>query len=193
MQIKFIVVKVSIDQNNNNSEYSLNASSEEGFTEYDAELILQPVMEDGIDLLKSYGVTEAEIIGEFGSLNDPDIATAALAVYRINDMAQNSYFVQELNDEDYAFNNFSFISSKVYAQTGNVYLDCALVAVGVDAVVDYFQGRIKSLGKKGVMKIIRKVASRTLGWVGVAITVYAYVGCLSQTTDTGIFEGQHNQ
>lgn len=37
-----------------------------------------------------------------------------------------------------------------------------------------------------------KKTSRTLGWVGVATTIYAYVGCLNQATNTGIFEGQHN-
>jgi hypothetical protein len=112
-----------------------------------------------------------------------------MAVYRVNDMAHNSYFVNELEDNDYVFNTVSLISSQVYAQTGNVYLDCALVAVGVDTITDYFQGRIKSLSKKGVMKIIKKVASIVLGWVGAAMTVYVYVGCLNETS---IFDGGNN-
>jgi len=183
--------KIVIDpkSDGNDITYSQRIADGEEPTEEEAQLILQPVMIDGVDLLKSYGVTETEIIAEFGSLNSPDIATAAMAVYRVNDMAQSSYFVEELEDNDYVLNDFSFISSTAYAQTGNTYLDCALVAVGVDAVVDYFQGRIKSLGKKGVMKIIRKVASRTLGWVGAAITVYAYVGCLNEA---GVFDGGSN-
>ncbi len=172
-------------QNNLSNEFKTDSlSSEDEPTEEEAQEILKPVVNDGVALLKSFGVTEEEIINEFGSLDSPDIATAALAVHRINDMSQMSYFVKELNDDDYVYNDFSFITTSAYAQTGNVYLDCALVAVGVDTIVEYFQGKIKSLGKKGVLKIIRKVATRTLGWVGAAVTVYAYVSCLNENRIT---------
>lgn len=56
------------------------------------------------------------------------------------------------------------------------YYDCLLRAVGIDAVIELFNGKVtKEIAKKA----IRKVVGRTMGWVGAAIAVYEFGSCMN--------------
>ena len=55
------------------------------------------------------------------------------------------------------------------------WLECMLIAVGVDAIVEFVKGNVTEAIAK---KAIRKIASRTLGWVGVALALYEYGNCM---------------
>jgi hypothetical protein len=177
---------------NKSLNHSEKGGSKEEKTELEAKKILGPVMADGIDLLKSYGVTEAEIIAEFGSLNSPDIAMASLAVYRVEQLAQNGQMIKEFDENlDYNFATLFLGVQNTYAQSGIG--NCTLEALGVNAVISGFSGGIKKLGKKGVLKIIRKVATKYLGFVGAVIAVLDFADCMGwfgdaeshNETDTG--------
>ena len=62
--------------------------------------------------------------------------------------------------------------TNMYAQDA---YDCALRAVGIDAVIELFNGKVtKAIAKKA----IRKIASRALGWVGAAWAAYEFGDCM---------------
>jgi hypothetical protein len=42
--------------------------------------IVDPMIASTVDLVESYGVSDAEIIAEFGSLENPDLASAGMAI-----------------------------------------------------------------------------------------------------------------
>lgn len=64
------------------------------------------------------------------------------------------------------------IVSSLYAQ--DTY-DFALSAVGIDAVLELFNGKVT---RAIAQKAIRKIASRTLGWVGAAWAAYEFGDCM---------------
>lgn len=151
----------------------------EGDSQMEAELqaSISPLVDSGVDLLRSYGFTNAEIITEFGSLNEPNIAIAAFAIYEAELYAQEGYPVEGLDESiDYELVSFLLGSQPVYAQSniGN----CVLEALGVNAVINGFKGGIKKLGKRGALKLFRKVALRYLGWVGAAVAVVDFADCM---------------
>lgn len=164
------------------------ASSENSQSEEEAKFILEPVVENGIALLKSYGLTDDEIINEFGSLSEPEIVTAALAVYRTEELARDGFMIKELNEDlDYEFASLLSFSGYAYAQSGVG--NCILEAIGVNAVIQGFRGGIKKLGKRGVLRLIRRVALRTLGWFGAAIAVVDFADCMGWFGDSSFIGG----
>jgi hypothetical protein len=76
------------------------------------------------------------------------------------------------NNNEVAMNLSGLFVSSMYAQDG---YDCALRAVGIDAVIELFNGKVtKQIAKKA----IRKIASRALGWVGAAWAAYEFGDCM---------------
>lgn len=53
---------------------------------------------------------------------------------------------------------------------------CALDALGIPAA--YITGQAKTLTKKAILKVAKKLATRALGWVGAAIAVVDFAACM---------------
>jgi hypothetical protein len=147
--------------------------------EYEAKEYMLPIVQSAVDLLRFYGLSDAEIISEFGSLESPEISRAALAITRFEDLVNDGYIIEGYDDTDFIIAGLFFQSA--YAG-GSQWYDCAIRAAGVEVLVQMGQGGIsnivKRLGKKGVIKLIDKIASRTLGYVGAAIAVYEFSDCM---------------
>ncbi|WOC40372.1 hypothetical protein [Polaribacter sp. HL-MS24] len=77
-----------------------------------------------------------------------------------------------------SINYASFFVASAYATNMDMepdWYDCMLRSVGIDAVVELLKGKVtKAIAKKA----IRKIASRTLGWIGAAIAVYEFGDCM---------------
>ena len=149
----------------------------ESMDEYELKPILEPIIFSGVELLRSYGLTDQEIINEFGSLTSPDISRAALAISQFESLANDGYTIEGFDHTDFVFSSL-FVSQ---AFASDVY-DCALQAAGVKVLVELAEAGlgegVKKLGKKGVQKLVRKVASRTLGWVGAGVAAYEFGDCM---------------
>lgn len=144
-------------------------------TEEEAQEMTEPLVSAGVDLIHSYGITDAEIITEFGSLENPDIAHVGLAIYRVDVLAAEGYTIEDFDDTD-----FEAIAMLMGAEPAHAtkFYDCALQAVGITALIDLANGGLKKLGKKGVLKVIKKVAARSLGFVGAAIAAFEFADCM---------------
>lgn len=132
--------------------------------------ILTPLVKGSKELLKSYGINESDFLEEFADLNDPRIAFVGLMILSADKKKEK--------DNLASINYASFFVASAYAINMDMepdWYDCMLRSVGIDAVVELFNGKVtKAIAKKA----IRKIASRTLGWVGAAIAVYEFGDCM---------------
>ncbi|MDE6114823.1 MAG: hypothetical protein K2G49_07150 [Muribaculum sp.] len=70
----------------------------------------------------------------------------------------------------------------------NRYIECLVVALGIDGIIDIFQGggSIGAIvaGTKGLInaktmvQVLKSLGMRYLGWIGVGIMVYDYANCV---------------
>ena len=105
-----------------------------------------------IDRLNFYGVSNDEIIEIFGHEENPSIIVAALYL-----------------DEVY-------LDGVPNAGGGGPDMyDCLLRAVGINAAIDIINGNLRG---SALRRAIRKVATRTLGWVGAAWAIYEFGDCM---------------
>ncbi len=118
-----------------------------GLTEEEAINSLAPITNATMRVLQSYGISESEISDEFGSIDDPRLALVGISI-----VAANGDF-----DMDKA-------------------IDCLVEALGLN-VFDAIR-EVGEVGtKKALIKIVRGVASRFLGPIGMAITVAEWAWC----------------
>lgn len=151
---------VAIKQNSLLIAKSANFEEIQNQTEQEAKDVLKPLIEGTKELFSSYGVEESDFLEELDS-EDPRIAILGLALLS----AKN-------NDNEVAVNLSGLFVSDMYAQDA---YDCALRAVGIDAIIELFKGKVT---RKIAKKALRKIASRALGWVGAAWAAYEFGDCM---------------
>lgn len=155
------------------SGFTLAKTGRKGITEKgDAvRAALNPALAQSKKLLRTYGVSEEFLNNEFKDPNDPRIILAGLcflATERQDGQARSINRAHLFDLGLFANHSFLFGAQKDW-------MECLLTAVGVDAIVEFLKGNItETLAKKA----IRKIASRTLGWIGAALAVYEYGSCM---------------
>lgn len=142
------------------------------------ELIIRDLQPSALNLIRSYGITDAELIEEFGSLDAPGIDEVAMLIIETDNLLEHGHTLDIFTQEDYLASIAPLFGTQMYAQTVG---GCLGEAAGIKIIQDAIQGGIKKLGKKGVMKLVRKVASRYLGWVGAAVMVIEFSECMGWT------------
>lgn len=127
---------------------------------------LQPSVQNAKNYLYSLGMSDAEIATELQGSEESNLVIAVMALIDADNQ----------NNSPTAFNYSSLFGQNTYAMAAaQDWYDCLLRSVGIDAVVELFNGKVtKAIAKKA----IRKIVSRTLGWVGAAIAVYEYGDCM---------------
>ncbi|NJX16637.1 hypothetical protein [Tamlana crocina] len=98
--------------------------------------------------------------------------------YQLQDAYGNYYADEGTNDDyddDYQNTNYSEEEESWWNEWGDNWYDCMLRSVGVDAVIELFNGKVT---KQVAKKALRKILSRTLGWVGAGIAVYEFGSCM---------------
>ncbi len=122
--------------------------------------IIEPLIEASKELFSIYGVNENDFKEEFNS-NDPRIAILGFAL-----------LTAKRKNNSLAMNLSELFITNLHAQDT---FDCAIRAVGIDAVIELFNGKVtKAIAKKA----IKKIASRTLGWIGAAWAAYEFGDCM---------------
>lgn len=132
----------------------------------------EELIKNSINVLNSLGVPDSVILSEFKGLDSPEILTTALTVSRIVDQVKHKKEVVNFVD-GYNYTLGEFTGNGVQS---NSVLDCVMDALGVPAGL--ITGTAKNLGKKAVIKAVKKLATRFLGWVGAAIGVYEFGDCM---------------
>ena len=140
-------------------------------SETEAMRLLGVILKNSKNLLSYYGITEKELIKQYGTSDDHRIILAAIGAMVADDLKKQNSSSQ----------NYSLFSQKLYAQTDNLYADCALEVLGLNFGV----GTLHDLAQEGIEKVVRnlvkKTALRLLGPVGIAITVAHYMWCITHT------------
>lgn len=121
------------------------------FDEQKAKSVLMPFVNKTKDLLISEGISEQEIIDEFGSLDSPELALVGIAIIE----TQN----QQISESD---------SPSV--------LECVARAfVGIKLHEGFWSN---FTNRRVLLRAVGKLATRTLGWVGAALVVYDFTDCM---------------
>lgn len=161
-------------------------SSERNASIIDAEIIAfeEKIRPDALALIRSYGITDAEIIEAFGSLDSPEISVAAESILMTENLIDNGQTLTMFEDEDYQLAGLSFMGiTNVNAQsTSKIASDtiggCIADAIGITAAFEVIEHGVAGLGRKGVLKLIRKVGGKYLGAIGVALAAYDFADCM---------------
>ena len=124
-----------------------------------------PLVQGTIELLKSYEINDNDIIDSFNNMEDPKIALVGLAILESQSRQENT--TASINFENL------FIAS-AYAQSGDIGY-CAGRAVGIHALGEVLAGKV---GRSAILRAFRKLASRTLGWIGLGWAVYDFGECM---------------
>jgi hypothetical protein len=163
----------SLKELQKNSIVSRNGEATDLFADEESQQI---ALENSIAVLHSKEITDEMIIEEFGSLTNPEIIPTALAVTRITDETEAGYWVIDV-ETGFCYSTGNYYNPNGQRGPGDSIVDCAMEALGVPAslIVGAAEG---SLTREALLKAARKLAKRTLGWIGVAIAVYEFGDCM---------------
>ncbi|MCX2718675.1 hypothetical protein [Lentiprolixibacter aurantiacus] len=133
--------------------------------------ILQPAVVASRKLLETYGISESFITRELGVSDDPRLVLVGIWIAKSERQGLQAQHAYQAQHADFSF----FLQDNTLIGGSQDWMDCMLVAVGVDAIIEFAKGNVTEAIAK---KAIRKIASRTLGWVGVALALYEYGNCM---------------
>lgn len=136
------------------------------------------INQDALILIKSYGITEQEIISEFGSLDSEKIALTAEAIVKAEELIDNGQTLSIFKESDYQQASLSFFGlNSTYAQSDTVG-GCIADAVGIGVAFEVLEHGITGLGRRGVLKLIGKIGGKALGPIGLALATYDFADCM---------------
>ena len=114
--------------------------------------MLEPIINETISVLINSGISEKDIIKEFGSLKSPEIALMSVAL--LSETSENK---------------------NTYAKGGDV-LDCAARAfVGMELHEGFWSS---FTNRRVLLRAVGKLATRALGFIGAALIVYDFADCM---------------
>ncbi len=167
-------------------------------TEHEALIILAPLMTPTISYVQqNYDIN----LNDYFSPTDPNIAIAGGAALRLDALELQNLYVDTTYIEVFPLgggmlsstnqnkipkdNTFITISNNTIMSGGAYpdFYDCALRAIGIEAVVVLLNNGVSSaaksrIKKKALRKMVVKIATRTLGVIGAAIAVYELGDCM---------------
>ncbi|MDR0832852.1 MAG: hypothetical protein LBN93_01480 [Candidatus Symbiothrix sp.] len=129
-----------------------------------------------LNLLKSYGLTEAEINVELGGITDDKLIETAFSIIDVEEQADKG--IELIDSQD----NCSLLTGELVLERPvlrSQVFDCAMQVLGVHAVYELITGGINRIMTKAAVKtLIRKVAMKYMGVVGYALAVYEFGDCM---------------
>lgn len=145
-------------------------------TEQEAQEILSPLVQQGCEMRNEL-VQLAE---------DEKIDLSAMEVKELKDMsdqelAEFSYFMQAVTQEEFADYDEMHTVSLEHKYTREDVWECAKYAFGIDDIKGlyrYVSGTKALMSAKTALAMVKPFMKRTLGWVGVAYSIYQFGDCL---------------
>ncbi|MEM6718361.1 MAG: hypothetical protein AAF611_03500 [Bacteroidota bacterium] len=145
------------------------------------ELPVQPVIDamtpaiiEAKNFLYSKQMTDTEIIEVLDGEEEYNLVPLVTALIAAESNSSNSNVSREA---------LSLFIESTYAQDTDIFserlYDCGMRALGITALQDLIQKGYKSnAGKKALKKAIRKIAAKTLNWIGIAWAMFEFTTCM---------------
>ena len=133
--------------------------------------ILKPVLAKSASLLETYGISKDFLEQELGDPADPRMVLIGVWIAEAERRGLVAQQTHQAQRADLGF----FMQENTLDDDKPDWMECMIIAVGVDAIIEFVKGNVTEAIAK---KAIRKIASRTLGWVGVALALYEYGNCM---------------
>ena len=147
-------------------------------TEEEATQLAQPLIEPSVAFLQGYYDINIYEYLPVGSPKIAQIGALAMRLKQLEDQGQtidtsqsNFWFVPPIEIVSQA--NGEILSN---AQNPSIF-DCAMDALGIPAGL--LVGSLKEYTRAAIIKAAKKLATRTLGWIGVGIAIYEFGDCMN--------------
>ena len=124
-------------------------------SEVQASTYLQPIIDETLAVLPEYGISTEELQENISDLNDPRIAIIGIGIVTIDSGVQNL---------------------QVKSVDWDRAIGCALSAIGFNSI-DLIRNAAQTGTRLAIRSLIRTVAVRLLGPIGVAFTVAEWAVC----------------
>ncbi len=135
---------------------------------------MEPSIIEAKNYLHSKELTDSEIVEILDGEEEYNLVPLVAALIAEENNTSNSSVSNEA---------LSLFITASYAQdgdsvSGRMY-DCLMRSLGVTALQEAMQQGLKSdAGKRALKKAVRKIAARTLSWIGAAWAVFEFVSCM---------------
>jgi hypothetical protein len=137
---------------------------------------VQSVHYPAIELIRSYGITDEEIIAEFGSLDSSKIVLTAESILVSENLLDKGQTLSFFEPADLSYAALGLLGiNSAHAETIG---GCIADAIGITAAFEVVRSGVAGLGKRGVLKLLKKVAGKYLGPIGVALAAYDFAECM---------------
>jgi len=144
-------------------------------TEEEAEVLVTPLIEPSADFLSSY--YDINVL-EYFPAGDPEIARLGALAIRFKQLEDQGLAVDTLQFDE-AIEGLNALNLGIATESVGPdpsIVDCAIDALGIPAGL--IVGSAKDMSRKALIKAAKKLASRTLGWIGLGIAIYEFGDCM---------------
>lgn len=177
-----IITLVDFTSVNLNTKDENNTIDEEdhcyAFSTVEVEEAMEPSLNDAKAYLYSKGLTDGDIEELLAADEEgPAIHESALVPAVMALIAEEEH--QNSLASSVNFTSLFIFETHASSYQENDLYDCVMRTLGVTALTEAFnKGLSSSAGKKALKKAVRKIATKTLGWVGAAWAAYEFGDCM---------------
>lgn len=139
---------------------------------------VQEIAPYAISLIRTYGITDQEIIAEFGSFDSINIVLSALVVLMVEDLINSGQTIDIFEEDDYSYAILGLMGINSSFAQSDTFGGCLADAIGIVGAFEILENGVAGLGKKGVLKVIKKIAGKFLGPFGAAMAAYDFADCM---------------
>jgi len=135
---------------------------------------MNPAITEAKNFLYSKQMTDAEILEILNGEEEYNLVPLVTALIAAESDSSNSNVSTE---------TLSLFVTSTYAQDSENWssrtYDCLMRSLGITGLQEAIQHGLKSdIGKRALKKAVRKIAARTLSWIGAAWAVFEFVSCM---------------
>lgn len=164
----------TIDANGNSIELCYPNSQEDEFEE-----ALQPALVEAKNYFYSIGLTQNDLSEALEGQGEENLilAAAILTELNINDLAILNSNERELS----LFFDFTYAQSDAQSTpqwNRDRVINCISAALGVNELIGLVSNTAQLATAQGVKQVIKLIARRYIGWIGVALAVYSFGNCM---------------
>lgn len=137
-----------------------------------------------LQLILSYGITKSELLDaldiQLGDKVSAGMLTLiAQSISETENLIDNGRTLPIFENTDYSLAALRLFGvNSASAQAQDTFGGCLADAIGITAAFEIVEKGVAGLGKKGVLKIIRKIGGRALGPIGAALAAYDFGDCM---------------